>query len=328
MNSNGDSTIEKFLDPEILTDVKKWFRHRSLSENAPCLYRFSLRLVDDDLELCKLSLESADKQLADGRKHLTIGWEIPLYYRWHEPKTEQEVIVAERLKYIFEKVLAGYSALMDPHYRLLDTLYWSVLGAGIAEERYMSELYKILHNGADFAFIPWHAGRAENAWSTLVNMLQSGNQGVVRLAAVSLSAISRGEFSRRGRRTIKETWIAEKFWELARYKEDIWHTRYIRGMAHYRLKWEEKCEEWIEVIEEANTEELQSAWCQVIKEAGYCEAKDRDALFNLLLHILESGDTFAKPIRFAALRRLDAMVTEVEPVGFKEKLLNLPLSRR
>jgi len=329
MNSNGDPAIEKFLDPEILTDVKKWFRQRSLSENAPCLYRFSLRLIDDDdLELCKLILESADKQLADGRKHLTIGWEIPLYYKWHEPKTEQEVIVAERLKYIFEKVLKGYSTLSDPHYHLLDTLYWSVLDAGIAEERYMSELYKLRHYNADLTFMPWYARRAENVRSMLVNLLQSSNLEVARLAAVSLSAISQVRFFRRGQKTIKETWIAEKFWEFARDEEDIWRTQYIRGMAHCRLKWEEKYEEWIEVIEEANTEELQSAWHQVIEKAGYCEAKDRDALCNLLLHILESGDTFAKPIRFAALRRLDEMVTEVEPVGFDEEALNLPLSRR
>ena len=140
--------------------------------------------------------------------------------------------------------------------------------------------------------------------------------------------ISQGIFFRREKKIIKETWIAEKFWELASDEEDIWRPRYIRGMAHCRLKWEEKYEEWIEVIEEVNTEELQSAWRQVIKEAGYCEAKDRDALCNLLLHILESGDTFAKPIRFAALRRLDEMITEVEPAGFDEEALNLPLSRR
>ncbi|KAF5419643.1 MAG: hypothetical protein C5S49_00355 [Candidatus Methanogaster sp.] len=286
MNSNGDPTIEKFLDHEILTDVKKWFRQRDLSENVPCLYRFILRSIDNDLELCKLSLESADKQLAHGRKHLTIGFEI-LLYRWHESKTEQEVIVAERLKNIFEKVLAGYSALIDPHYRILNTLYWSVLGAGIAEERYMSELCKLLHCDADFAFMPWYAGRAENVWSMLVNMLKSDNLEVVRLAAVSLSAISRDRFSQREQKTIGETRIAEKFWELARDEKDIWRPRYIRGMAHCRLKWEEKCEGWIEVIKEANTEELQSAWCQVIEEAGYCAAKDRDALFNSLLHILE-----------------------------------------
>jgi hypothetical protein len=327
MESNCEPTIEKFLDPEILTDVKKWFRQRHLSENVPRLYLFSGIIIEDDLELCKLSLESADKQLLNGRKRLTIGLYI-LFYEWHEPKTVQEVMVAERLKHIFEKVLASYSALIDPYCRLLDTLYWSALGAGIAEEKYISELYKVLHNDADFTFMPWHAEKSESTWPTLVNMLQSDNLEVVRLAAVSLSAISQGGFSRRGRRTIKETWIAEKFWELARDEEDIWRPRYIRGMAHCRLKWEEKCEEWIEVIEEANTEELQSAWRQVIKEAGYCEAKDQDALCNLLLHILESGDTFAKPIRFAALRRLDEMVTEVEPVGFDEEALNLPLSQR
>ena len=327
MESNCEPTIEKFLDHEILTNIKKWFQQRDLSENAITLYHFNVRIIEDDLELCKMSLESIDKQLSDGRKRVTIGFDI-LFYKWHEPKTVQEIMVAERLKHIFEKVLASYSALIYPHCRLLDTLYWSALGAGIAEEKYISKLYKIIHNDADFTFMPWRAEKSKSTWSTLVNMLQSGNLEVARLAAVSLSAISQGIFFRREQKTIKETWIAEKFWKLARDEEDIWRPRYIRGMAHCRLKWEEKYEEWIEVIEGVNTEELQSAWRQVIKEAGYCEDKDRDALCNLLLHILESGDTFAKPIRFAALRRLDEMVTEVEPVGFDEEALNLPLSRR
>lgn len=99
-------------------------------------------------------------------------------------------------------------------------------------------------------------------------------------------------------------------------------------MAQCRLRWTEKREEWLEAIKEANTDKLRSAWCLVIKDAGYFEAKDRNALFNLLIHILESGDTFAKPIRFAALRRLYEMVSEVEPIGFDEEPLNLPLTRR
>ncbi len=99
-------------------------------------------------------------------------------------------------------------------------------------------------------------------------------------------------------------------------------------MAQCRLKWAEKAEEWLEVIKEANTEELQNAWCQVIREADCCDVKDQDTFFDLLLHILESGDTFARTIRFAALRRINVMISNVEPIGFDEEPLNLPLSRR
>jgi hypothetical protein len=99
-------------------------------------------------------------------------------------------------------------------------------------------------------------------------------------------------------------------------------------MVQCRLKWAENDREWLKAIKEANTEKLQSAWCQVLEIADYCDAKDRDALFDSLLHILESGDAFAKPIRLAALRRLDEMVSLVEPVGLDEKSLNLPLSLR
>ncbi len=100
-------------------------------------------------------------------------------------------------------------------------------------------------------------------------------------------------------------------------------------MAQCPLEWAEKSQEWLKAIKEANTEKLQSAWCRVVEEAHYHNVKDRNALFDLLLHILDSGgNTFAKVIRIAALRRLHGIVSEVETIEFDEGLLNLPLSRR
>jgi hypothetical protein len=93
-------------------------------------------------------------------------------------------------------------------------------------------------------------------------------------------------------------------------------------------EWAKRGREWLEAIKNANTEKLQHAWCQVIEDASYYDVDDRDALFNLLLNILESGDTFTKRVRFAALQRLDEIVPDVEPMGFNEEALNLPLSRR
>ena len=321
IESHCDPTIEKFLDREILIDLKKWLRQRDLSVNTLALCSYSWRVVKDDLELCKLALEIVDKQLAGGQKWLTISRDIPLY-EWHEPKTDQELAVANRLRHIFEKVLDNYSILKDPYHRKLEFLYWSVLRAGVAEEKHITELYKIVHEIADFPSMRWWAGKAERAWSTLLNLLQSENLEVSRLSAVSLSVIPQA------RKKIKEVWIGDKYWNLAQDKKDAWRPRYINGMAQCQLKWAENGQEWLEAIKETNTEEVQRAWCRVIEEAGYNEAEDLDALFNLLLHILESRDTFARPVRFAALRRLYEIVSEIEPAEFDEKSLNLPLSRR
>ena len=134
IQSHCDPTIEKFLDREILIDLKKWLRQHDLSENTLALCRYWRTVVSDDLELCKLALEIDDKQLAEGQKWLTISSDI-LFYEWHEPKTEQELAVANRLRHIFEKVLDNYSILKDPYHRQLEILYWSALRAGIAEER-------------------------------------------------------------------------------------------------------------------------------------------------------------------------------------------------
>lgn len=327
INSGCDSTIEKVSDSEILNELKVWLQERGLTKNALRLYLKQMRVISD-LELCELVLEIVERQLTEGQKRVRVGHMIA-WYEWHKPKTKQELMVASRLKHIFEEVLADYSTLIDPHQRLLEILYWSAIGAGIFEEKYMAELYKIIHNDPNFPSMPWYAERVENVSASLINMLQSDNQDVSRLAAVSLSVISQGRrFSPHARIRIEETWIGDKYWEFAKDKEDVWCSRYMEGMAHCRLKWAEKGQEWLKAIKEANTEKLQNAWCRVIVEAGYCDAKDRDALFDLLPHILESGDTFAKAIRFAALRRLHGIVSEVEPVEFDEELLNLPLSQR
>jgi len=327
ISSNCDPTIEKFLDPEILSELKAWLQCRGLSENALYLC-FQVVMLESDLELCELALEIIKKQLAEGQKRLRVDDTIT-FYNWHKPRTKQELTVANRLKHVFEEVLADYSTLIDPHHRQLEILYWSALSAGIVEEKHMTELYKIIHNNPDFQSMSWYAERAESAWALLVNMLQGDNLDVSRLAAVSLLVISQGgRFFPHEQKRIKEAWIGDKYWEFAKDKEDTWRPRYIEGMARCQLKWGKNSQKWLNAIKKANTEELQRAWCRTIEEADYCDVKDRDALFDSLLHILESGDTFAKAIRIATLRRLHGIVSEVEPVEFDEESLNLPLSHR
>lgn len=285
----------------------------------------------DEPEFLEFVIQIVENQLKDKRKSINL-WYISWIssYKWHEPRTSQELTIANRIKLIFEKVLKNYSSLIDPNRYQLEILYWSALSAGVVEEKHIAELYKMVQNDPNFSYTSWHARESKNAQPLLASMLQSENLNIARLAAVSLSSILKWRtFLHEPKRIkIKEIWVSDKLWELAKDKEDIWRPRYIEGIAYCQLKWAEKCEEWLQAIKETNTKEPQSAWCQVIEEAGYYKATDRNALFNLLLRILESGDTFAKPIRFAALRRLDKMVSEVEPVGFDEEQLNLPLSRR
>jgi hypothetical protein len=325
INSDCDPAVEKFLDPEILNALKVWLQERDLTEKALGLYLWRMTVISD-LELCEVALEIIEKQLAEGQRRLKVTHMIA--YEWHESKTAQELMIANRLKRIFEDVLANYSTLIDPHHRYLKILYWSALSAGVVEEKHVVELYEIIQKEPDFPSIPWFAERPESTWPTLVNMLQSDNQEVAHLAAITMLEISRGLSIRDEQERIKEAGVGDKYWAFAQDKGDVWRPRYIEGMAQCRLKWAENGQEWLKAIKEANTEELQSAWCRVLEKADYCDTKDRDALFDSLIHILESGDTFAKPIRLAALRRLDEMVSLVEPVELDEKSLNLPLSRR
>ena len=81
-------------------------------------------------------------------------------------------------------------------------------------------------------------------------------------------------------------------------------------------------------VELRKSEELENAWGRVIRNAGYCSIEDGHALLELLLQILESEDTYPDVVRDSAFRRLNEIVFEIEPEGFDEESLNLPLSRR
>ncbi len=321
-----DSSLERFLDSKILGKIKKWLQARGLSENAFCMRWWRVN-IPHDLEFLKFTIELVKRYLLEGQKPQRIEPIIP-YYDWHEPKTKQESEFANQIKNILEEVLAKYQTLDETECHQLEILYWVALSADVIEEKHMLKLTKLWHKQA-FLLRDWYyEQKAVRAQQTLMVMLKSENSEVARLAGVSLSIILRGRFFREERKGIKESWVGDKYWEFAQDKNDIWRPRYIQGMVYCQLKWAEKGREWLEAIKKADTEELQYAWCQVIEETDYCDIKDRDTLFELLLQILEDGEAFAKPIRTATLRRLHNIVREVEPVGFEEKPLNLPLPQR
>lgn len=313
--------VEKSLDSELLNDLRTWLKYSGLPKHILPLCLWAVE-VKSDLELCELALEVLENQLTEEQKQLTvfsaIGW-----YRWHKPDRGRESTVASRLRDIFERVLANYPSLTQK----LDILYCAALAAGVIEEGHMIKLYEIAKNYPRFPWGLWYGARAEKTLPYLMDMLKSDDLGVVRLAAASLSTVLESRFSFEKER-LKEVWVGEKLWELARNKEDAWQSIYLKGMAQCRLKWAKRDEEWLEAIKRTYTEELQCAWGKVIKEAGYGSTKDRDALFNLLLRILGSRDSFPKSVHTAAFKRVHEIVYEVKALEFDEALLNLPLSRR
>lgn len=321
-----DPSIETFLDSAILERLKEWLQACALSNNSLFLFSWSRSLTHDS-EFLRFVIEILSKQLAGAKKPSSLRVVID-FIDWHDPKTKQESEVANQIKNVIEELLAKYETPDETVLQLLEILYWIALGAGVIEEKHMLRLAKLFHNAPGFALRLWYAEKAVSAQPTLESMLQSENLEVAHLAAVSLSALSRMRIHPEQRKRIEEVRVGDKCWEFSKDKNDIWRPMYIQGMASCRLKWAEKAQEWFEAIGKADTDELQYGWCRVIEGAYYYEIKDRDALFEILLQILESGEAFTKRIRTAALQRLHSIIREVEPIGFEEKPLNLPLAQR
>lgn len=98
-------------------------------------------------------------------------------------------------------------------------------------------------------------------------------------------------------------------------------------MQFCKLRWSDHTEELLAAIRGADTEEFQIAWCAVIGSSHYATDKDREALYKLLLHILDPQNDFAEPIQSAAFRRLTMIVYEIEVTEFDEASLGLLLPR-
>ena len=330
MNSDCDQTIERFLDGEIIRELKMWLQRRGLPENT-----FSLCFTSVDGREPGLStitsdiLEITAHQLENGRK-VSIQVLMELCFDLLTRGSRESVRIRKQLRRAFEAILTNYTLIIDLRDHYWEMLYWLCLGHRIVEERHMVELYEIFHEERKYKHFWWFARMASKAKPFLSKMLKSGNAKVTRLAAVSLAAIhqERQFASLFGPKKISESWIADKLWELADNKKDIWRPKYIEGLACCTFNWEQRREEMLRAIKETRTDELRDAWRSMIESAGYTEDKDGRALFRLLLHILESKNIFADSIRYSAGNRLHRIVSEIEPAEFDQEELNLPLSRR
>jgi hypothetical protein len=176
IDSNCDPTFERYLDSQILNEIKVWLQNRALSENALCLYiPHRTKVKDDDLELCELALGIIEGQLTKEPKRLKVN-PIIASYKWPKVKTKKELlIITNHLKSIFEKVLENYSTIIDPQHRELEILYWSALSAGVINKKHMSMLYKIIRSEPDFQFMLMYFERAENSRPILISMFRSNN---------------------------------------------------------------------------------------------------------------------------------------------------------
>ena len=156
-------------------------------------------------------------------------------------------------------------------------------------------------------------------------MLKSRDHKIARLAAVSLSTILEFKsFLSDERVFVKEDWIGEKFWMLAKNKKDIWRAKYIKGMANCHLRWAQRYRQWRSSIIEAKTAELQSSWASVIESSGYKQDRGKEAFLATLLYILDPKNKFTRLIKRRSLFRLYEMTSELEVVNFEDKNLNLP----
>ena len=97
---NCNPKIEVFLDSEIVRELKFWLEHRGLSEKILSLRNWRIGEITD-IDLVKFVLFAMENQFEDKIKVME-PWVFVLIsdFKWHEPKTKDELIIADRLKKI------------------------------------------------------------------------------------------------------------------------------------------------------------------------------------------------------------------------------------
>jgi hypothetical protein len=324
--SGFDTEIRKSLDSDIMDKVEVMLGTWKLPLSVLRLYwvvYFTRRIELRDLELY---FDALEKRIAEG---LNVTELMPFWindYEWSKPHTDRESDLCGRIRNILERLLSDYSNADSSADDNIEVLYAISLGANVINETHLMKIYEIARKNKDFASSYFFSEFVSK--ESIEGMLKSESEGVVRMAALTLSSMLNWQVKYIDPKNRVEGWIGDKFWELAKNRGDIWHTKYIEGMARCKLKWAENHREWFEDLTKADSIDLQKAWSQVIRRAGYCDDQDRDTLANLLVSILESRGTFPRSIRIAASSRLLELVQEMEPAAFEEESLGLPLALR
>jgi hypothetical protein len=314
---NCNPSVEKYLDSDVLSELKNWLIKRGFSEIIFWKSGYTIRIIRND-EFIEYVFKIM-KKLLEENNQLIVLWPLEI----NQLRSKKKLVISRLIKHIFENVLEKYNSIDDSNKQKLEYIYWTALRADIVEERHLISLYKIVSKDPQFPSLTWHANETKNAIPFLESMLNNKDFEVARIAAVSLSFVSKKE-----QQSLSRIRKIDKLWELSKYKNDIWRTRYIETMANYKLPWAKRKNEWYTAIKKANSEEDQQAWCKVIKSASYDKQKDKQALFDLILQILENEEQFTKPIRFAAIQRLSELIGEIEETTIDETMLNLPLPKR
>jgi len=334
LRSGCNEAVEEHLDADVIAGLQGWLADRGVSEDllSGCP---SFRSILRQPELFIWILELASELVAGGASLAGRSLSVLLFLPWDRLGEPERVQVRDRVHAIWHHVLTDQPSLVGGQVGNLGYLYVTALSAGVVDEADMARLCEIAESPPGFlAQDEWYFEVAASAQSFLTDMLNSQNPDVVKTSGATLCALLRA--SRRGH--LAAGWhglslpcdevVAQRLWELACGESGSWQGRYIEGMGDCYLPWARHSEEWLQAMRKPRSKEAVDAWATVIRRGSYRDEEHRDGLHNLLVGILGSGEPFAKRLRAAACDRLAEVIPEIEPVGFDEAAVNLPLPRR
>lgn len=316
INSNFDQEIKKYLNPKILHLLDDWLQERDLSY---MILSNPMIRVEKTSEILELVIGLLERWIEDN--DITIPNNL-IYYEW-KPKTIKRLNLGERLIELFDKILDNYDVLrLDQN--IFDSIYISLFSAGLINEQTMEKTYKIVKDNPKF-LEPIYIFDHSTEMFSILNGLKNLNDNLERMYAASVTRLNnRYVYFEEKETQHTEIWVGDIYWKLAKNKEDIWRAKFLEGMASCNLNWSSYHLEFLEDIKNANEYEL-GIWNRIIREAGCARINDKKCLNKLILTILESSNEYPESLRYSSLYRLARLIVEIEPVGFDETPLNLPL---
>lgn len=308
--------MEKYLDINIISELKSWFNNRNLSLNILKLIDYSRFKID--IDYFKFYLESHLLKIIETSeiKFNSMYSLINFNYSFLEDNDVIELIdeIKERLWLIIDNENNNVPAL-----RLLLSI---LINTNKLLESDLRKLHNIYITNQDL--IEMDLGYVFKDFNVLTKFFNSEDEKVVLIATFLISQVRL--LTHRGHKFDYE--ISLKFWEYV-VEGNLFSIHFERVLINATLNWGD-CWEYVyhKIIKEHEDSKTIKMWLGIVAHAGYTD-NSKMALCELIKLLIINKETFVKINNSKQYVELLAKFLKLAEVPFTgEDRLNLPLPKR
>jgi hypothetical protein len=323
-----DDDLEAYLDKGIMSELQDWWLERGLTFRSLALFRPFRHREAEGFEFADLVIRLLEGKLSSNKSvPRRLGANFLVGYVW-SGEGKEELELKERTLECIKQLGATPETMGRLEPPECESLLWFVLGGGHLSRNDLITCYALARSLKTFPAFPWRVSQTlAGRWDHYVRLLGDQDTNLRRLAGMMLGCrVSYRHFDTKI--PVMPESVGEALWNLVEDRADPWRAYYISALRACRLQWTKRQNSFFAAIKQEHAEEAQRAWVLVIGAARFSGRRERDALSQFLMDLLNGAEDLPRMIVEAAFSRLVVVANELEPTEFSERPLNLPLPQR